>query len=86
MKIPIGTPVGIPPSIGGGLVNQNVMRIVNALLLEVDDVFFNPRDELIHDTFGTTNAKIERKLCATEEKMKAIEGSNAFGLDATNAS
>lgn len=56
----------------------------NPFVFEVDDhndAFFNPRDESIYDAFGQTSVKIERKLRAIEEKMKAMEGSNSFGLD-----
>lgn len=61
--------------------NQNT---VNPPVFEVDDqndAFFNPRDESVYDAFGPTSAEIERKFCAIKEKMKAMEGSDAFGLD-----
>lgn len=86
MQIPMGPPVGIPPSMGGGLVNQSIMHTVNPPVLEVDDhndAFFNPRDESVYDAFGPTSDDIERKFCAIEEKMKAMKGSNAFGIDTT---
>lgn len=47
-----------------------------------NDAFYNPREESVYDAFGPTGAEIDRKFRAIEEKMKVMEGSNAFGLDA----
>ncbi|XP_050919006.1 uncharacterized protein LOC127136501 [Lathyrus oleraceus] len=84
MEIPIGTPVGIPPLVGVGSLNPNVVPDVNPLFLEVDNqdnIFFSPRDESVFDAFGPVSTEIERKVCAIEEKLKAMDGSNTFGLD-----
>lgn len=80
LRVPPG---GIPPHVGGGPMNQNP---VSPPVFEVDgqnDAFFNPRDESFYDAFVPTSAEIERKFRAIEEKIKVMEGSNAFGLDAT---
>lgn len=86
VQIPIGTPVGVPPPVGGGPMNQNGVPVVNPHVLEVDnqdDAFFSPRDESTFNAFEPASTEIERKVCVIEEKMKEIKGSNIFGLDAT---
>lgn len=58
---------------GGGPVNQNT---INPPVFEVEDqnnALFNPRDESVYDAFGPTNAEIQRKFCAIEEKMKTMK-------------
>lgn len=85
VHIPVGPSVGVPPSLGGGPVNQNDAHSINTSVLVVNDLndaFFSPRDESVYDVVGPTGAEIERKLCVIKEKVKAMDGSNAYGLDA----
>lgn len=76
-------PLGSTPLLGGGgPANKNP---IVPPVFEVDnhnDALYNPREDLIYDAFGQTNAEIDRKFRALEEKMKAMEGPNTFGLDA----
>lgn len=74
VQIPITTPCVIPPS------------VVNPLVIEIDDqhdAFFSPRSDFEYDSFGPPVNKVEKKVRAIEDKLKAMEGSNAIGLDAT---
>lgn len=89
VQIPMGLPMGVPPYLGGGLMDHNIMLTVNPSVLEVDDLtdsFFSQREESIYDVVGPTSVEIERKFPAIEEKMKAMDGSNGFGLDAAEMS
>lgn len=77
MEILVGTHVGISPPVGVGPMSPNIIPAVNPPVFEVDNqvnAFINPRDESVFD-------EIERKVRSIEEKMKAMEGSNTFGLD-----
>lgn len=82
IQIPMGPLGGVPPLGGGGLVNPNLVVPPDFEADDQNDTFYNPREESVYDAFGPASAEIDRKFCAIEEKMKAIEGPSAFGLDA----
>ncbi|XP_050909313.1 uncharacterized protein LOC127123099 [Lathyrus oleraceus] len=72
VQTPTATPCVVPPP------------VVKPPVIEIDyqnDVFFNPRLSSIYDAFGPPTAEVEKKVCAIEEKLKGMEGSNAIGLD-----
>lgn len=59
--------------------------VVNPPVIEIDDqhdAFSIPRSGSVYDAFGQPTAEMEKKVCAIEEKLKAMEGSNTIGLDA----
>lgn len=87
VQIPANPPLVSPPPLGGGPVNQDCMPTIILSAIEVDDqhnIFFSPTDESTYDAFGPLTAEVEKKVCALEEEMKAMEGSNAFELDAAD--
>ncbi|XP_050919407.1 uncharacterized protein LOC127136940 [Lathyrus oleraceus] len=46
------------------------------------DAFFNPRDASQDDAFDSVTNKVERKVKAIEEKLKAMGSTDVLGLDA----
>ncbi|XP_050915049.1 uncharacterized protein LOC127130005 [Lathyrus oleraceus] len=53
---------------------------------EIDDhqdAFFTTRDDSVYDAFGSSLANFKRRFRMMEDKLKAIEGPDTFGLDAT---
>ncbi|XP_050890082.1 uncharacterized protein LOC127095439 [Lathyrus oleraceus] len=73
VQILIGAPDSVPPP------------FINPLIIEIDDqqdAFFSPRVASVYDTFGPSANKVEKKVRAIEEKLKAMEGSSAIGFDA----
>lgn len=63
VQIPVMTPEGVPPP------------LVNHFFIEVDDqhdAFFRFRVGSVYDAFGPPAAEVEKKVCAIEEKLKAI--------------
>lgn len=82
VQILVGPLGGAPPLGGEGPTNQNHVVPPEFEMDDQNDAFYNPREKSVYDAFGPADAKIDRKLCAIEEKMKAMEGPSAFGLDA----
>ncbi|XP_050916256.1 uncharacterized protein LOC127131373 [Lathyrus oleraceus] len=65
----------------GGVPNDNPRPHA----LETDDqldAFFIPRDASQDDAFGSATNKVERKVKAIEEKLKAMGSTDILGLDA----
>ncbi|XP_050875022.1 uncharacterized protein LOC127078624 [Lathyrus oleraceus] len=65
----------------GGVPNDNPRPHA----LETDDqldAFFSPRDASQDDAFSSATNKVERKVKAIEEKLKAMGSTDIFGLDA----
>jgi len=65
----------------GGVPNDNPRPHI----FETDDqldAFFNPRDASQDDAFSSTTNKVERKVRAIEEKLKAMGSTDVLGLDA----
>lgn len=59
--------------------------VLNPPIIEVDDqqdTFFSPRDASAYDAFGPRANDMEIKVKAIEEKLREMEGSDAFGLNA----
>ncbi|XP_050897279.1 uncharacterized protein LOC127104114 [Lathyrus oleraceus] len=48
------------------------------------DAFFTTRADSVYDSFGPSSADLERSFHMMEDKLKAIEGLNTFGLDAAD--
>lgn len=82
IQILVGPLGGAPPPGGGGPANQNPVILPGFEMDDQNDAFYNPREEMVYDTFEPASTEIDRKFRAIEEKMKAMEGPNAFGLDA----
>ncbi|XP_050890901.1 uncharacterized protein LOC127096363 [Lathyrus oleraceus] len=82
VQIPVGPLGGAPPLGGGGSANQNLVVPPVFEMDDQNDAFYNPREDSVYDAFGPASAEIDRKFCALEEKMKAMEGPSAFRLDA----
>lgn len=60
--------------------------VINHSLIKIDDqhnAFFIPKVSFIYDVFGPPANEVEKKVRAIEEKLKAMEGSNDIGFDAT---
>lgn len=58
---------------------------LNPAVIEVDDhqdAFFIPRAASLYEAFGPTTNEVEKKVRAIEENLKAIESTDALGLDA----
>ncbi|XP_050896113.1 uncharacterized protein LOC127102826 [Lathyrus oleraceus] len=49
-----------------------------------DGDFFRPRNESVYEPFGPPQNELERKLKMMDERVRAIEGPNTFGLEATD--
>ncbi|XP_050897154.1 uncharacterized protein LOC127103973 [Lathyrus oleraceus] len=83
------TPVMTQPLAERGLVYQNVAQTFNIPVSgraqpEIEynqDAFFTTMADLVYDAFGPSPVDIERKFCMMEERFKAIEGLDTFGLD-----
>lgn len=84
-----GVAVVTQPPCEGGPINKNIAHTFNIHVHggyqpEIDnhqDVFFMPKDDSVYDAYGSSPAEVDRKFRILEEKLKAIEGSGAFGLD-----
>lgn len=73
VQIPVMTLDDLPPP------------VINPYVIEIDeqhDTFFSLRVGSIYDVFAPPTNDMEKKVCAIEEKLKAMEGSNAIRLDA----
>ncbi|XP_050889040.1 uncharacterized protein LOC127094224 [Lathyrus oleraceus] len=87
-----GTPVVTQPPPERVLVYQNTAQTFNITIngraqLEMDDhqdVFFTTRADSVYDAFGPSPAELEQRFRMMEDKLKAIEGSDTFGLDAAD--
>lgn len=58
--------------------------VVNPPVIQIDkqhDSFFSLRTGSICDAFSPPTAEVEKKVCAIKEKLNAMEGSNAIGLE-----
>ncbi|KAI5426826.1 hypothetical protein KIW84_032306 [Lathyrus oleraceus] len=85
VRIPVGTPMDNSPPMGEGMVNPNIVPAFSPPVLEVnnqDDVFFIPKDESVFDVVELASTEMKKKVSVIEEKMRAMEGSNTYGLDA----
>lgn len=85
----VNPPIGTNPPPEENLLNQNIRTTLEVLVnqLEVDDhhdAFFIPKVGLALDAFALPTAEAEKKLCVLEERMKGMEGPNAFSLDAVD--
>ncbi|XP_050889426.1 uncharacterized protein LOC127094663 [Lathyrus oleraceus] len=49
-----------------------------------DGDFFMPRNESVYEPFGPPQNEYERKLKMMDERVRAIEGPNTFGLEAAD--
>ncbi|XP_050918550.1 uncharacterized protein LOC127135978 [Lathyrus oleraceus] len=87
-----GTRVVAQPPPERGLVYQNVAQAFNIhvngrVQPEIDDhqdAFFTTRANSVYDAFGPSLADLERRFCMVEERFKAMEGPDTFGLDAAD--
>lgn len=55
--------------------------VVNPPVIEIDDqhyAFSSSRADSLYDAFGPPTTEVEKKVCAIEEKLKAMESSNAI--------
>lgn len=71
----IGASSGVPP------VN------IHLAIVEIDDqhdAFFSPMASSQYDGFGPATNEVVRKVKAIEEKLKAMESTDALGLDAVH--
>lgn len=95
MTIPVnppegaGTPVVTQPPPERGPEYQNVAPTFNILINErvqpeIDGhryAFFTTWADSVYDAFGPSPADLKRRFCMMEDKLKAIEGPDTFGLD-----
>ncbi|KAI5424587.1 hypothetical protein KIW84_030680 [Lathyrus oleraceus] len=86
-----GTPVVAQPPPERGPGYQNTAHPFNILVNgrvqpEIDDhqdAFFTTKVDSVYDAFGPSPADLERRFCMVEDRFKAMEGPDTFGLDAT---
>ncbi|XP_050877338.1 uncharacterized protein LOC127081095 [Lathyrus oleraceus] len=84
VEIPTPVPQVDPPiniNAPGGVPNDNPRPHI----FETDDqldAFFNPKDASQDDAFGSVTNKVERKVKAIEEKLKAMGSTDILGLNA----
>lgn len=84
-----GTPVVTQPPPERGPMYQNVAQTFNIpvngrVKPEIDDhqdAFFTTRVDFVYDAFGPSLTDLERKFRMMEDKLKAIESSDTFGLN-----
>ncbi|XP_050884715.1 uncharacterized protein LOC127087840 [Lathyrus oleraceus] len=88
----VDTPVVAQPPPERGQVYQNGVEPFNIPVNgrvhpEIDDyqyAFFTTRVDSVYGVFGPSLADLERRFRMMEERFKAMEGPNTFGLDATD--
>lgn len=71
--IPVGASSNVP------------QPILNTPIIEIDDqqdAFFSPKVAYMYESFGPPSNEVEKKIKAIEEKLRAMESTNALGLDA----
>ncbi|XP_050908758.1 uncharacterized protein LOC127122465 [Lathyrus oleraceus] len=84
----VGTPIITQPPPERGLVYQNFAQTFNIpfhgriqpYIDDHKDAFFTTRVDSVYDAFGSSSADLERRFHMMEDKLKAIEGPNTFGL------
>lgn len=79
MHIPINPPVGAYPPPEGGPMNQNYVPTIKPHILgrvSVDD-----HHDIFYDALGSLIMEMEMKFHVLEDKMKAFQGPDTFGLD-----
>ncbi|XP_050900733.1 uncharacterized protein LOC127107491 [Lathyrus oleraceus] len=87
-----GTPVVAQPPPERGLVYQNANQTFNIpsngrFQPEIDeqqDAFFTTKADSVYEVFGPSLADIERRFQMMEERFKAMQGPDTFGLDAAD--
>lgn len=73
IQILVSTPCGAPTP------------AINPSIIEIDDqhdALFSPRADSLNDAFAPPTAEVEKKVCTTKEKLKAMKVPNDMGLDA----
>ncbi|XP_050877153.1 uncharacterized protein LOC127080904 [Lathyrus oleraceus] len=87
-----GTPVVAQPPLERGPVYQNSNQTFNIsangrFQPEIDDqqdAFFTTKADSVYDIFGPSPADLERRFQMMEERFKAMQGPDTFGLDAAD--
>lgn len=72
VHIPVSASGGVPPS------------VINPPIIEVDDqqdAFSSPKAASVYNAFGPPTNEVEKKVWVIEYNLKAMEGSDALGLD-----
>lgn len=73
-------PIHIPVGALGGV----TLVVLNPPIIEVDDqqdAFFSPRVSSAYEAFGPPANEVEKKVKAIKEKLRAMEGSDALGIN-----
>lgn len=87
-----GTPVVAQPPPERGLGHQNANQTFNIpangrFQHEIDDqqdTFFTTKVDSAYEAFGPSAADLERRFQMMEERFKAMQGLDTFGLDAAD--
>ncbi|XP_050890749.1 uncharacterized protein LOC127096189 [Lathyrus oleraceus] len=87
-----GTPAIAQPPPERGLVYQNANQTFNIpangrFQPEIDDqqdAFFTTKADSVYEAFGPSPADIERRFQMVDERFKAMQGPDTFGLDAVD--
>ncbi|CAL5189196.1 unnamed protein product [Lathyrus oleraceus] len=88
----VGTPVVAQPPPGRGLVYQNAAQTFNIpangrFQPEMDDqqdAFFTIKADSVYEAFGHSPVDLERRFQIMDERFKAMQGPDTFGLDAAD--
>ncbi|XP_050875933.1 uncharacterized protein LOC127079593 [Lathyrus oleraceus] len=87
-----GTPIVAQPPPERGPIYQNATQTFNIpvnrrVQPEIDDhqdAFFTIKVDSVYDNFGPSSADLERRFHMMEDRFKAMEGPDTFGLDAVD--